>query len=232
MRAGSRFEPYGHSIVDKRGNAAPTLSMLQGTLYKDMGRTGGVVKLEIDVGDKVPETQELENKEDVVKRDYFRAPIDPEAPSYVENIITSKFYPVKKPPTLVNVEKEPEYESAEEIFESDIKDYLRLLKQLSVNAMIFMGGIIAGIGMLHFYVLFFSGDESKFLTMYSRISKGVESIYHMFGFLCTILTLFLMLLNFSGYKKATSKLSPKAGAYMLHFIFYAINFVCTVPRHS
>ena len=211
--------------MDRRNNQNPTLSMFQGTVYKQMGRTGGIVKLEIDPQDKIPEDQELDNKEELLKKGYAKIPLDSDAPNYVENIITSKFYLVHKPPTIVKVEKEPEYESAEQIYESDVKSYLRLLKQLSFNSMLFLGGIIAGIGLLHFYVLYFSTTPEKFLEMYVKIVKGVESIYHMFGFLCSILSLFLMLLSLSSYKKATAKLSPKAGAHMLHFIFYLISFI-------
>ena len=119
--------------MDRRNNQNPTLSMFQGTVYKQMGRTGGIVKLEIDPQDKIPEDQELDNKEELLKKGYAKIPLDSDAPNYVENIITSKFYLVHKPPTIVKVEKEPEYESAEQIYESDVKSYLRLLKQLSFN---------------------------------------------------------------------------------------------------
>jgi len=190
------------------------LSTFQGTLYKDMGRTGGVVKLEIDPLDKVPESQGLGSNENILKKKHLKAPADAEAPVYVENIITSKFYPVN-PWKLVIVNKEPEYESVEQILEGDMRDYLHSIKQLFANAMVFMGGIISGIAFLHFYVLFFTNDKDKFMDMYSRISKGVESIFHMFGFLCTIFCLFLALLNSSSHEKPASRMSPEKPSYRI-----------------
>lgn len=198
--------------------------MLQGTLYKDMGRTGGVVKLEIDPNDKVPETQDLENREEIIRKGYFHMPVKQDADSYVESIITSKFRRVKEAPSLMTEEKEPEYESAEQIFESDIKDYLRLLKYFFINIMILLGGIISGVGMLHFYVLFFSEEEERFLNMYAKIAKGVESIFHVFGFLCAIFALFLALVNYSSWEKAVIKMSPKVSGYRCHCILYL--FIC------
>ena len=213
-------------VLQIDGNENGTLSMIQGTLYKEMGRTGGIVKLDIEPQDKIPESEELENKEEIIKKGYYRVALDPNAPNYVENIITSKFYRVDTAPKLVTVEKEPEYESADQIYENDVLTYLHLLKQLSVNTIIFLGGIIAGIGLLHFYVLFFATTNEDFMAMYTKISKGVESIYHMFCFICTILALFLMSLSHSSYTKSKRKLSNKAGGHMLHFIFYLIAFIC------
>ena len=83
--------------------------MVQTSVYRNMGRTGGIVKLDIAPQDQIPESQELENKEDIIKKaaGRFKIPTNPDAPSFVENIITSKFYAVQKPPTIETVEREP-----------------------------------------------------------------------------------------------------------------------------
>jgi len=200
--------------------------MMQGTIHRNMGKTGGIVKLDIAPQDAIPETQELDNREGFLNKTqgYPKAVANPEAPNYVENIITSKFYPVAKPPAMEKTDKEPEYETAEAISEAEMFNYLDSLEGLKAKVLLFLSGIIAGIGLLHFYVLYFSDSALDFLNMYARIAKGAESIFHMFVYLSAIFCLILMLINFSNYQKASSNLSTRAGAYMLHFIFYSIAF--------
>ena len=147
-----KFEPVPQNpdaggAPDRRTGGKFPVSMVQTNAFKNMGRTGGVVRLDINGDDRVPEGQELENKEDMTKKTaaYFRGIANPDAPNYVESIITSKFYAVHKPPAIDKVEREPEYETAEEMYEEEILGYLDGMEGFQTKFFLFFSGLIAGI---------------------------------------------------------------------------------------
>ena len=101
--------------------------------------------LHINEQDKVAPDQDLENKEDVIKRiaTYFRVIPSGDAPNYVENIVTSQFDQVVKPP-VDRKEVALEYETAEEIYDSEMRDYLESLAGFQIKFLLFLSGILAG----------------------------------------------------------------------------------------
>lgn len=120
-------------------------SALQSHAAKSFGKTGGFLNINIKEQDKIPAEQDLENKEEVLKRiaAYFRVIPSGDAPNYVENIVTAQFDPVTKPPAD-RKEVVLEYETAEEIYDAEMKSYLESLTGFQIRFLLFLAGILAG----------------------------------------------------------------------------------------
>ncbi len=231
-RSDFKFEPQPQSpdllapnrgLIDRRMGTTFPVTMMQTANYnKSLGRTGGVVHLDINEQDQIPENQELENREDVVRKSsaYFKVSTD--APNYVESILSAKFYSVTKPPNIEKVEKIPEYASAEEANEGEMLNYLSGMEGFQAKFFLFFSGLLAGIAVLHWYMLYFSSDTVTFLTMYAHIVKATEIFFHMFSYFCAIFALLMVFNNYSNYKKEVSQLSARSGAYKVHCVLYAV----------
>jgi hypothetical protein len=170
-------------------------------------KTSAAVNIHVDEDDKLPVdfVEGKEPEEQILYSIFNEEPDDNAIYTFVENLKTGKFSKIFDNQLVIANKKATDYTPISQL-SVEKKVYLRLeswLKRLH-RIFILAEGLLAGMALLHIYLVFWSNDNEEFIPVYARLSRVIAGMFHILVMISLIGSIHTLMSEYRHYKHISS----------------------------